>query len=263
MGEWRWLEASLIKVRVCKRCAPPGAFVSRPSNLVAVDRGRVFGEFEPGVYERIAPGHFPVGVVREHEARYHWAARYVSGKAVLDVGCGTGYGCWLLARSGARHVMGVDIALPALQHGEQSGIEGLVCANILQMPFGSSTFEVVTCFEVLEHIVEQSALFEEMKRLLITGGILILSTPNRNRTSGDNPYHLKELSLSELMVLVTTSGLTCIQRSGQHWGLRPSVLRRIYGIRRAVYGIENAARVFRAPEIMAEPSVYLLVARKE
>jgi 2-polyprenyl-3-methyl-5-hydroxy-6-metoxy-1,4-benzoquinol methylase len=228
-----------------------------------IDRARVFGELQGGAFERVAPGYFPAGVVREHEARYRWAARYVAGKTVLDVGCGTAYGCSLLTRSGARHVTGVDIALPALQHGKQSGITGLVCANMLQLPFGPLTFEVVTCFEVIEHIVEQPALLQEMTRLLARGGIMVLSTPNRNRTSGNNPYHLRELSSSELTSLVARSGLTCIERSGQHWGLRPAVLRRIYGIRRAVYGIENTASVFRVPEIIAEPSVYLLAARKE
>jgi SAM-dependent methyltransferase len=228
-----------------------------------IDRARVFGELPEGSFERVAPGYFPDAIVREHEARYRWAARYVAGKAVLDVGCGTAYGCSLLARSGALHVTGVDIALPALEHGRQSGVDGLVCANILQLPFGPSTFEVITCFEVIEHVLEQAALLQEIARLLTRGGIVILSTPNRNRTSGTNPYHLRELSLSEMMTLVTESGLTCVERSGQHWALRPTMLRRVYGIRRGVYSIENAAGVFRVPEIIAEPSVYLLAARKE
>lgn len=228
-----------------------------------IDRARVFGECQGGAFERVAPGYFPEGIVREHEARYRWAARYVAGKTVLDVGCGTAYGCSLLADSGARNVTGVDIALPALEHGKQSGISGLVCGNILQLPFGPLTFEVVTCFEVIEHIVEQLALLQEITRLLTRGGIVVLSTPNRKRTSGNNPYHLRELSLPELTSLVADSGLTCIERSGQHWGLHPALLRRIYGIRRAVYSIENAASVFRVPEMIAEPSVYVLAARKE
>jgi 2-polyprenyl-3-methyl-5-hydroxy-6-metoxy-1,4-benzoquinol methylase len=230
---------------------------------VMIDRAQVFGERQGGTFERVAPGYFPEGIVREHEARYRWAARYVAGKTVLDVGCGTAYGCSLLAHSGARRVTGVDIVFPALEHGKQSGIDGLVRANILQLPFGPSTFEVLTCFEVIEHIVEQAALLQEMKRLLTPNGIMVLSTPNRNCTSGNNPYHLRELSLLELTSLVAESGLTCLERSGQHWALRPALLRRIYGIRRAVYSIANATNVFQVPEIIAEPSVYLLAARKE
>jgi SAM-dependent methyltransferase len=228
-----------------------------------IDRSQVFGELEGGAFERVGPGYFPEGIVREHRARYHWASRYVADKRVLDVGCGTAYGCALLAHSGARSVTGVDIALSALEYGKQSGFGDLVCANILGLPFGSSTFEVITCFEVIEHIVEQAALLQEMTRLLTSGGVMVLSTPNRNRTSGKNPYHLKELNLSELMSLVAESGMTCIEQSGQHWRLHPNVLRRIYGIRSAVYSIENAATVFRLPDIIAEPSVYLLSARKE
>ena len=228
-----------------------------------IDRSQVFGELQGGAFERVGPGYFPEGIVREHEARYRWAGRYVADKRVLDVGCGTAYGCSLLANSGARSVTGVDIALSALQYAKQSGINGLVCANILGLPFGTSTFEVITCFELIEHIVEQAALLKEITRLLTIGGVMVLSTPNRNRTSGKNPYHLKELYFSELTSLVAESRMTCIEQSGQHWGLHPNVLRRIYGIRRAVYSIENAASVFRLPEIIAEPSVYVLAARKE
>ncbi len=95
-----------------------------------IDRAQVFGELAGGSFERIGPGHFPEAIVREHEARYRWAARFVAGKRVLDVGCGTAYGCSLLTRSGARRVTGVDIAFPALEYGKQSGVERLVCANI-------------------------------------------------------------------------------------------------------------------------------------
>lgn len=228
-----------------------------------IDRAQVFGELGGGVFERIDPGYFPETIVREHGARYGWAARYVVDKKVLDVGCGTGYGCTLLAGLGARRVMGVDIAHPALLHGRQHGRDALVCADILKLPFQPSAFEVVTCFEVLEHVVEQSVLLEEIERVLTPSGVVILSTPNADRTSGKNPYHLKELSLTELMRLVADSRLRCIKRSGQHWGLRPRVLKRIYGIRRGVYSIENSAKVFSVPGVIAEPSVHVLVARKE
>jgi len=228
-----------------------------------MNRSQTFGELPGGVFERVAPGYFPEAIVREHESRYRWASRYVADKRVLDVGCGTAYGCSLLARSGARRVTGVDIALPALEHGKQTGVNGLVCANILQLPFGPSTFDVITCFEVIEHVVEQAALLKEMSRLLVCGGIVVLSTPNRNQTSGTNPYHLRELFRSELLALVAESGLRLVKLSGQHWVLRPEVLRRVYGIRRAVYTFANTASVFRIPEIIAEPSVYVLAARKE
>jgi len=237
--------------------------MSANADRVSVDRGRVFGQHEEGVYERIAPEYFPDSIVREHEARYRWAARYVAGKSVLDVGCGTGYGCSLLSHCGAKRVIGVDISFPALEYAKRCQIQGLVGANVIRLPFGSSTFDVVTCFEVIEHIADQSELLEEMKRVLRTGGVVVLSTPNRNRTSGNNPYHVKELLLSELLALTRKHGLRCIERSGQHWELRPKLLKWVYGIRRAIYGIENTARVFRAPEIIAEPSVFLVAARKE
>src|SRR5689334_18904699 len=43
-----------------------------------------------------------------HESIYVFAQRFVAGQNVLDAGCGTGYGSFLLARSGASSVLGVD-----------------------------------------------------------------------------------------------------------------------------------------------------------
>jgi 2-polyprenyl-3-methyl-5-hydroxy-6-metoxy-1,4-benzoquinol methylase len=228
-----------------------------------IDRTEVFGELEGEAFERIAPGYFPLAIVREHEARYRWAGRFVSGKKALDVGCGTAYGCAILSQSGAREVTGVDNCLAALHYGKKFGNTHLVLGNILHLPFPSSAFDILTCFEVIEHVVDQQALLEEMVHVLKVGGMLILSTPNWNRTSGKNPYHVRELTLQELTALIAKCGLDCTERSGQHWRMRPAILQRIFGIRRLIYGIENSAKIFTLLEIIAEPSVYLLVARKE
>lgn len=47
------------------------------------------------------------------------------------------------------------------------------------LAFRGHTFDVVTCFEVLEHVVGADQLLTEMKRVLKSNGILLLTTPNR------------------------------------------------------------------------------------
>jgi ubiquinone/menaquinone biosynthesis C-methylase UbiE len=227
-----------------------------------LQRAAVFGEIDGGSFERISPGYFPDAIVREHERRYRWASRYVWGKSVLDVGCGTAYGCNILASAGASHVAGIDIALPALQHGRMRSAASLVCGDIASLPFPSGAFDVVTCFEVVEHVKEQRSLMAEIARVLKSEGMLFVSTPNKMRTSGANPYHLRELCLSEFLSLISDSGLRVKKWLGQHWKIGPTVLRRIVGIRTMMYAIDNAPSILRLPEIFGEPSVFVIVATK-
>ena len=44
-----------------------------------------------------------------HESIYAFSAQFAVGEAVLDAGCGTGYGSHLLAQNGARSVLGIDL----------------------------------------------------------------------------------------------------------------------------------------------------------
>ena len=44
-----------------------------------------------------------------HESIYRYFGERVRGLEVLDAGCGTGYGSRILAESGARHVVGIDL----------------------------------------------------------------------------------------------------------------------------------------------------------
>src|SRR5258708_20869456 len=63
----------------------------------------------PMAGERIHPGMVGEQVFREHEARYVFASRFVQGKRVLDVACGTGIGTQCLLNAGAQSCVGLDI----------------------------------------------------------------------------------------------------------------------------------------------------------
>ena len=68
----------------------------------------------PFTGERFIPG-TPGEIWIEHWHRYHFASRWAAGQRVLDVACGEGYGCALLART-AREVTGVDVSAAAVAH---------------------------------------------------------------------------------------------------------------------------------------------------
>lgn len=140
----------------------------------------------------------------EHMHRYALAKYYTQGKRVLDLACGEGYGSWLLAQS-AIEVIGVDIDEPIIHHAtsvyQQDNLRFLQ-GSIVDIPIHQNrTFDLVTCFEALEHIVEHEALLSEVKRMLSKDGLFIVSTPNKpvysNNGTKKNPHHRKELEFNE------------------------------------------------------------------
>jgi protein-L-isoaspartate O-methyltransferase len=152
--------------------------------------------------ERIIPGQVDADLWNEHFARYAFALRAAAGKRVLDAGCGTGYGASEL-RSVASRVVGVDIAPEALAWASRFDGVALARASATTLPFADACFDVVVCFEVIEHLAAWRDLLSETRRVLAPGGVLIVSTPNKSfyaqtrRDSGPNPYHEHEFEYDE------------------------------------------------------------------
>jgi len=140
----------------------------------------------------------------EHAARYAFALRYVEGKKVLDIACGTGYGLVFLSTKAAC-VTGVDVDWEAarLARGECADDTLILLGDGTKLPFSDESFEVITSFETLEHLHERGAFLTELKRVLKTGGLLVLSTPNAYYTKPvngkpTNPFHVFEYKPEEL-----------------------------------------------------------------
>jgi SAM-dependent methyltransferase len=136
----------------------------------------------------------------EHLARYWWAARLVSAKRVLDAGCGTGYGSNILAESGAAEVVGLDIDAAVLEAARDSAhpLVSRELGDVRKLPFPDASFDVVVCFEVLEHVDEPERVLDEIRRVLRADGILAVSSPNRDVYPPGNPHHKHEFRPDEL-----------------------------------------------------------------
>ncbi len=155
--------------------------------------------------ERAIPGRIEPDLWNEHVARYLFAARPAAGKRVLDAGCGAGYGAAILAEH-ARWVSGVDIAREAVEyaqaHYERPNL-AFVQGSVTALPFPEASFDLVVCFEVIEHLIDGQAMLAELRRVLAPEGICLISTPNRlyyseaRGASGPNPYHFREFDWRE------------------------------------------------------------------
>ncbi len=103
----------------------------------------------------------------------------------LDAGCGWGYGLFLLGRRGFSPY-GIDIVqddFPAARRIASANAldASLVGADLGALPFAGGSFAAVTAVETIEHVFaeDRARAFREASRVLVPGGVLSLSTPNR------------------------------------------------------------------------------------
>jgi len=111
------------------------------------------------------------------------ATARVAGKAVLEVGCGSGVDAVELARRGAR-VTAVDFSDRALDTARQNALEAsaalrLVRADAHRLPFADGVFDIVYSQGVLEHFPDIRPAFHEQLRVLRAGGYILVDVPQR------------------------------------------------------------------------------------
>jgi O-antigen biosynthesis protein len=138
----------------------------------------------------------------EHRGRYLWSAQLASGLDVLDAGCGAGYGTHVLAAAGARRAVGMDISEEAIEHARTVTPPSKTCEFVLgdlhSLPFEQGEFDLVVCFEAIEHVTDQAQVIGELRRVLRPEGVMVLSSPNRDIYPPGNPHHTHEFTPHEL-----------------------------------------------------------------
>jgi SAM-dependent methyltransferase len=158
----------------------------------------------PYTGERLVPEKADLSTFWEHVYRYRFARRFVSGKVVLDIACGEGYGTAAMEKAGAVKVIGVDIAAEACEHASRKyGIETRI-GNAEAIPLDASSVDCVISFETIEHVANPGQFLNECKRVLKPRGTLIISTPNReayHKLTPNNPYHCSELAHEDFAVM--------------------------------------------------------------
>ncbi len=136
---------------------------------------------------------FAIDLAR-HQAAYEVARAQGCPARVLDLGAGSGHGAAALAAAGS-DVIGIDRVAP--DAGNRRGPR-FVRGDVTRTPFPSGAFGLVVSFQVIEHLRDPSDYLAEIARLLEPEGTALLTTPNRLRSDGVNPYHVHEYLADEL-----------------------------------------------------------------
>jgi 2-polyprenyl-6-hydroxyphenyl methylase/3-demethylubiquinone-9 3-methyltransferase len=168
----------------------------------------------------------------------HWSLdehslKPLAGKSALDVGCGAGLLAEPLARLGAK-VTAIDAArelIAAAQlHARGQALD--IDYRVSTVEEVAGTYDLVTSLEVIEHVADPKSFVTALAARLASGGLMILSTPNRTALSrlvtvgiaeaigavpkGTHDFD-KFIAPDTLKALLAEAGLKCIDVEGIAW----------------------------------------------
>ncbi len=136
--------------------------------------------------------------------------------SLLDVGAGNGYFVSLALREFSINARGLEISRAEIEFAKKMNGVDLVEQDVRDH---RESYDIVTCFNVIEHVVDPHAFLSAMVRCVNPGGMLVVSTPNprciRARIKGlskwervDPPHHLNLFSKNALSGMLKKNGLT-------------------------------------------------------
>lgn len=149
-------------------------------------------------------------VLQTHFQRYHYASKFVKNKRVLDIASGVGYGSDIISKNEPEFIIAGDIYFEGLVYGlkNYSKLIDFLQMEVNFFPLMNSFFDTIISFETIEHVKDPEKFLSEIHRTLKSGGMLVISTPNRIfsekiKRVGKNPFHEKEYSQEEFVNLLS------------------------------------------------------------
>ena len=98
------------------------------------------------------------------------------GEKVLDAGCGLGYFLLTLSKQGIE-CHGIDTSPESLDYVREHITPNVKTGSCTSIPYENNTFDKILFCEVIEHVEDDDAALQELRRVLKPGGRLVVSTP--------------------------------------------------------------------------------------
>jgi SAM-dependent methyltransferase len=96
----------------------------------------------------------------------------------------------------------VDVDEPTIQHARERYAGDFEVADVAQLPFEVDSFDLVVCFETIEHVADAPRAIAELRRVLGDDGLLVISTPNPAEYVAENEFHQREYTPAEFAELL-------------------------------------------------------------
>lgn len=140
-------------------------------------------QFERAYYDELGYCQREKLVKRNFLEVINWASQlsglgllFGKGKRALDVGCAYGYACEILESIGYE-TYGIDVSKWGARKAKgNSNGQFLICDAETEFPFKTETFDLITCFDVLEHLNYPVEVLQNMFELC--RGVMVCTTPN-------------------------------------------------------------------------------------
>jgi 2-polyprenyl-3-methyl-5-hydroxy-6-metoxy-1,4-benzoquinol methylase len=184
-------------------------------------------EFSHEQYE--APSYYTMAFKTKTEVEGEWGfrwryilrilQRYTAAPKLLDVGAGNGYFIYLARTEFRIPADGLEISAAEADYARDTfGLE-LMRGDLTIV---TEPYEVITSFNVLEHVKEPTALVDQMRERLVTGGLLVVTTPNpaciHRRVHGLSrwsmvcpPHHINLFTRAALEEMLIRRGFEILQ----------------------------------------------------
>ncbi len=151
----------------------------------------------------------------------------LSGKRVLDIGCGGGILAEEFAKAGAK-VTGIDLSPVAIEaakrHAAETGLEiDYRVIAVEKLALDAQQFDIIICAEVLEHVDDIDRFLKDALSMLRSGGLLFFGTINKTLKA-----RFLALFMAEDVLGMVPRGTHSYERF-----IRPSLLKEIlekYGV---------------------------------
>jgi ubiquinone/menaquinone biosynthesis C-methylase UbiE len=130
---------------------------------------------------------------------------------VLDVGTSTGTNLRLLREMGFSNVRGVDMREEARRYCEKKGLGSVTIGDATKLPFSDETFGLVLATDVIEHIDDDHAAVTEFARVMMPGGVLLVTVPAFQALWGlqdIKAHHKRRYTMSSLLSVINKSELS-------------------------------------------------------
>lgn len=152
----------------------------------------------------------------------HWGfrnqavAQHKQSGALLDLGCSSGSFLEFM-RSESWKLYGIEMSPEVARVAEERSKAQVFVGDIIDAPFPRESFDVVTCFDVLEHLYEPRRVMARVGEWLKQGGIFYVLVPNVDSAEArvfgsywhglELPRHLFHYSPASLKFLADSAGL--------------------------------------------------------
>jgi SAM-dependent methyltransferase len=126
---------------------------------------------------------------------------------ILDIGFGTGAMLTFLARYGA--VIGMDMSVDAVRFARTRCDLPMLLGTITEVPIGTGSVDLVTAFDIIEHVEDDAAAFAELGRVCRPGGHVLLTVPAFEFLWGNQDivsHHRRRYTLGEVERQVRAAG---------------------------------------------------------